>query len=64
MALGVAAGVGVGWFLAREPFYLPAADIFTPALVMLFFALTAAAAALVPASRALGSEPLRALRHE
>ena len=64
MTVGTAAGLGVGWFLAREPFYLPAADIFTPALVMLLFAVSATAAALVPASRALGIEPLRALRHE
>jgi ABC-type lipoprotein release transport system permease subunit len=33
-------------------------------LIVLFFALTAGVAAVLPASRALGAEPLRALRHE
>ena len=64
MLLGIASGLGVGWVLAREPFYLPSSDILTPVLVMLFFALTAAFAAVLPASRALGLEPIRALRHE
>jgi predicted permease len=64
MALGTAAGLGAGWLLAREPFYLPSSDVFTPALIVIFFALTAGAAALVPALRALGAEPLRSLRHE
>jgi ABC-type lipoprotein release transport system permease subunit len=56
--------LAVGTVLARQPFYLPASDIFTPVLVLLFFALTATAAAIVPATRALGVEPLRALRHD
>jgi ABC-type antimicrobial peptide transport system permease subunit len=64
MLLGTAAGLAVGTVLARQPFYLPASDIFTPVLVLLFFALTATAAAIVPATRALGVEPLRALRHD
>jgi predicted permease len=64
MVLGTAAGLGAGWLLAREPFYLPSSDVLTPVLIVIFFTLTAGAAALVPASRALGAEPLRALRHE
>lgn len=64
IAIGTAAGLGAGWLLAREPFYLPSSDLATPVLVVLFFAVTAGAAAVVPASRALGIEPLRALRHE
>ena len=64
MGLGVAAGLGAGWLLARDPLYLPSSDVLTPLLIVLFFAITAAAAAVWPASRALGVEPLRALRHE
>jgi putative ABC transport system permease protein len=64
LVLGTAAGLGAGWLLAREPFYLPSSDVFTPVLITIFFTLTAGAAALVPASRALGAEPLRSLRHE
>jgi predicted permease len=64
IALGTAAGLGAGEALAYEPFYLPASDVWTPILIVMFFALTAGAAAVVPASRALGIEPLRALRHE
>jgi ABC-type antimicrobial peptide transport system permease subunit len=54
----------IGWLLARAPFYLPSSDVLTPVLIVLLFALTLGAAAVVPASRALGVEPLRALRHE
>jgi putative ABC transport system permease protein len=64
MALGIAAGLGAGWLLAGDPFYLPSSDVLTPLLIVIFFALTAGLAAVVPASRALGVEPLRALRHE
>jgi putative ABC transport system permease protein len=64
MTVGTAAGLAVGWVLARQPFFLPASDVLTPVLVLAFFSLTALAAAVVPASRALGVEPLRALRHE
>lgn len=64
IAIGTAAGLGAGWLLAHDPFYVPSADVLTPVLVVLFFALTAFAAAVVPAARALGVEPLRALRHE
>ena len=64
MILGTAAGLGAGWLLAREPFYLPSSDALTPVLIAIFFAMTAFVAALLPAWRALGTEPLRALRHE
>lgn len=64
MLLGTSTGIGAGWFLARKPFYLPSGDVFTPALIVILFTLTAGAAALVPALRALGADPLRSLRHE
>jgi predicted permease len=62
--LGTGGGIGAGWFLAREPFYLPASDGLTPVLIVIFFGLTAVLAAVIPAARALGAEPLRSLRHE
>jgi predicted permease len=64
MALGTAAGVAVGSILEGEPFYLPAATADVPALAIAVLAVTAAAAALVPALRAVRLDPLAALRHE
>jgi predicted permease len=64
MALGTAAGVGVGEVLEGDPFYLPAMDVITPAIALAVFALTAVSAAVVPAFRALGLDPLLALRDE
>jgi predicted permease len=64
MLLGTGAGLAAGWMLAREPFYLPSADVTTPVIVLLFFAFTATVAAILPARRALGVEPIRALRRE
>jgi ABC-type antimicrobial peptide transport system permease subunit len=64
MLAGTLAGVAVGRALGGEPFYLPATDAAAPAVALLVFALAAALAALVPATRALGTDPLRALRHD
>lgn len=64
MLAGTFGGVAVGGALTGEPFYLPAVDAATPAVALAFFTAVAAIAALVPASRALGADPLQALRHE
>jgi predicted permease len=64
MLAGTLAGVAVGRALGGEPFYLPATDATAPAAALMVFALAAAIAALVPATRALGTDPLRALRHD
>lgn len=37
---GTVAGVAAGWMLARAPFYLPSTDVATPAVALMFFALT------------------------
>jgi predicted permease len=64
MLVGTVAGVTVAGALEGEPFFLPSIDVTTPAAALAFFALVAAVAALVPACRALGADPLQALRHE
>jgi putative ABC transport system permease protein len=64
MLAGSLAGVRVVGLLEGEPFYLPALDATAPAMALTFFAAVAAIAALVPTWRALGADPLHALRHE
>jgi predicted permease len=64
MLVGTAVGVASASALQGEPFHLPSPDLATPAVALVIFALTAAVAALLPSLRALGMDPLHALRHE
>ena len=62
--LGTAAGFGASVVLGNAPFHLAVADATAPALAFTVFAVAGLAAALIPASRALRTDPVRALRHE
>lgn len=64
MLVGTIAGIAVGRVLEGEPFYLPSMDVATPAGALAIVAVMAAAAVLAPVSRALGADPLRALKRE
>jgi len=64
MLVGTLAAAAVGRVLEGEPFFLPSMDVATPAGALALFALMAVAAVLAPVSRALGTDPLRALKHE
>ena len=64
IAVGVVAGVAISRALQSEPFYLPAIDAVMPLVAIALFLATAAAAALRPAARALGADPLQALRQD
>lgn len=62
--LGTVAGLALTRALEGEPFYVPEADAVIPAIAIGILAVTAAAAAFVPASRGLGTDTLRALRQD
>jgi predicted permease len=62
--LGTATGFGASLVLGHAPFHLAVADATAPVVAFIVFAVAGLAAALVPASRALSADPLRALRHE
>ena len=64
MVVGISAGIAASRFFAGPPFHLAVADPIAPAGALLVFALAGLAASLVPASRAMKSDPLQALRHE
>jgi ABC-type antimicrobial peptide transport system permease subunit len=64
MAVGVAAGLLASRLLSGDPFYLAVTEAPASAAALVVFALAALAAAIVPASRALNADPIRALRHE
>ena len=64
MFLGTAAGLALTRALESEPFHLPAANAAIPAIAIAILAVTAAAAVFMPASRGLGTDPLRALRQD
>ena len=64
MILGALGGVTAGRVLEGDPFYLPSTNATAPLLALLLFALAAAGAALMPALRAVRTDPVQALRHE
>jgi predicted permease len=64
MVAGTPAGLVASRLLGGDPFYLAVTDATTPLGALAMFAIAALAAAIVPASRALRSDPLSALRHE
>ena len=64
MAIGTALGFLAGRLLGGDPFYLAVADLTAPSTALAVFAAAACAAAIVPASRALAMDPIRALRQE
>ena len=61
---GTAAGFGASLVLGHAPFYLAVADAAAPVAALTVFAVAALAAALIPAARALRTDPVQALRHE
>jgi macrolide transport system ATP-binding/permease protein len=64
MAAGTIAAVPIGFALAQSPLQLAAADPLSYAGALVVLAAVGGAAALLPALRALGADPIRALRHE
>jgi predicted permease len=64
MMLGSAAAMPIGFALTKSPLQLAFADPIAYGAGLLILAAGAATAALTPALRALGNDPLRALRHE
>ncbi|MGH9372833.1 MAG: FtsX-like permease family protein [Vicinamibacterales bacterium] len=64
MLLGTTAGVMASRILGGAPFHLAVTDAIAPTAALAIFALAALAAALLPASRAMSEDPVRALRHE
>jgi ABC-type antimicrobial peptide transport system permease subunit len=61
---GLAAALPIGLALASSPLQLAYADPISYASALLILAAGAGMAALIPALRALRSDPIRALRHE
>lgn len=64
MVLGTAAGFGASLVLGRDPFYLAIADATAPVVAFAVFGVAGLAASLIPAARALRTDPVHALRHE
>jgi ABC-type antimicrobial peptide transport system permease subunit len=64
MAIGMAGGFGASTLLGGEPFFLAVTEARVPIAALAVFAIAGLAAALIPASRALSADPVRALRHE
>lgn len=64
MAIGVAAGYGASKLLGGEPFFLAVTEVRVPVAALAVFAAAGLVAALIPASRAVRADPVRALRHE
>jgi hypothetical protein len=68
VGVGMLAGTVAGGFasrlLARAPFHLAVSDPAAPTVALVVFALAALAASVLPASRAMKTDPLQALRHE
>jgi len=64
MGAGTAAAVPIGLALTRSPLQLAAADPASYVGALVVFIVAAAAAAMIPALRALTADPIRALRHE
>ena len=64
MVAGTVAAVPMGFALAQSPLQLAAADPVSYAGALVILAAAGSVAALTPALRALGADPVRALRHE
>ena len=64
MVAGTIAAVPIGFALSQSPLQLAAADPLSYAGALVVLAAVGSAAALLPALRALGADPIRALRHE
>lgn len=64
MALGVLTAAPAGMVLSSEPFYLSPFDPGIYAAALVVFATAAGTAAMLPALRVLGTDPIRALRHD
>ncbi len=64
MALGIAGGISLARYLASQLFGVQATDFWSLATPLGLMALAAIVAALPPALRAAGADPLVALRHE
>lgn len=64
MTIGMAAGFGASKLLGGEPFYLAVTEARVPVAALAVFAIAGLAAALIPASRGVRADPVRALRHE
>jgi predicted permease len=64
MLIATIAAVAVGRVLEGDPFYLPSMNAATPIAALTLVAVMATLAVLAPVSRALGADPLRALKHE
>ena len=64
MLAGTIAATALARVLEGEPSYLPAMNMATPAGALTVVVVMAALAVLAPVSRALGVDPLRALKHE
>jgi hypothetical protein len=64
VVLGTLAGTAAARMLEGEPFYLPGQDAAVSLAALALFLAVAAAAAVVPAIRALRVDPLAALRQE
>jgi ABC-type antimicrobial peptide transport system permease subunit len=64
MLAGLALAIPAGFALSGEPFYVQRLDATAYASALGTFALAAAAAATVPALRAIRRDPIRSLRHD
>ena len=64
LLVGTMAGMAVGRVLEGAPYHLPAIDVVTIAGALTILVVTAALAVLGPVFRALGTDPVQALRHE
>jgi ABC-type antimicrobial peptide transport system permease subunit len=64
MIFGTIAAVPIGFALAKSPLQVAFADPFSYAGALLILAAAGATAALIPATRAIQADPIRALRHD
>ncbi|MEO8662902.1 MAG: FtsX-like permease family protein [Bryobacteraceae bacterium] len=64
LGVGIAGGIGMGRYLASQPFGVKATDFWSLTAPVVCVLVVAAGAVLPPAFRAACADPLRALRHE